>query len=96
MNTHNIIHRGYVPNIAVDMTVAALKHYKQYQRPVDSIILAPHMWEKFKAGILQLSPEKEDDINMTNQVEFKDCIVKRGSNMMIKSMIVTLKERVLA
>lgn len=96
MNTHNIIHKGYVKNIAIDMTVAALKHYDRYKRPVDCITLSPAMWDKFKSGILQLSPEKEDDINMANQVEFKNCTIKRGSRFMIKSMIVTLKQRVLA
>jgi len=83
------------PNLAIDMVRSCLAHYKHFKRPVESITLSPSMWKVFKEGLIRLDAEKEDDINMSDWVSFKDCKVKKGSALMIKSMIVTLKERVL-
>lgn len=90
-----IIHKGYKANVAIDMVKAALAHYKQYERPVGVILLDKRLWGIFKRGMIELNPEKEDDLTQSKEVEFKDCIVKQGSMFMTKSMIVELKKRVL-
>ena len=82
-------------NLAIDMVRACLAHYKHFKRPVESITLSPSMWRTFKDGLIRMDPEKEDDINMTDWVSFKDCKVKKGSVFMIKSLTVQLKQRVL-
>ena len=44
----NIQHKGYKPNMSIDMVGAALAHYKKFNRPVDLIELHPTKWEEFK------------------------------------------------
>jgi hypothetical protein len=83
------------PNMAIGMVHSCLEHYKHFKRPVESITLSPKMWRMFQDGLIRMDPEKEDDINMTDWVSFKDCKVKKGSVFMIKSLTVQLKTRVL-
>ena len=90
-----IINKGYKANIAIDMVKACLLHYAKWERPIEAIILSPKMWDEFTKGLCQLEPEKEDDIKFAGEVEFKNCNVKKGSEFMIKSLTVTLKQRIL-
>ncbi len=83
------------PNLAIDMVRSCLAHYKHFKRPVESVTLSPKLWRMFQDGLIRMDPEKEDDINMTDWVSFKDCKVKKGSVFMTKTLTVQLKQRVL-
>ncbi len=89
-----IINKGYKPNMTMDMVKACLLHYKQFNRPVEIIELKPDKWDEFKRGILELKPEFEEDLNHFNECQFKNVTVKKGSQFMAKSLMVTLKELV--
>ena len=91
----NIQHKGYKPNLSIDMVGAALAHYKKFNRPVDVIELHPTKWEEFKKGILERKPEWEADINHFNEVMFKNCKVKKGSEFIINSMVVYHRELII-
>ncbi len=86
-----ITHRRYKKNVAIDMVAACLKHYKQFNRPVEEIQLSNRLWGVFRDGILELKPELQADIDHHNEVSFKNCKVKKASVFMIKDMHVELK-----
>lgn len=90
-----IINKGYRPNLAIDMVTASLAHYARFNRPVENVVLHPLMWEMFKYGLLELHPEIEENIEHFNEVSFKNCNVKKGSELMVKKMYVELKELVI-
>jgi len=82
-------------NLAIDMVKAALNHYARFERPVQDIVLSQRLWNQFVKGMIEKDPEKEYDLLMTDEIVFKNCTVKKGSTFMLKSMYVTLKQRVL-
>ena len=74
-------------NIAIDMVMACLRHYKVYSRQVDTITLSPSTFEEFKSGMAERMP----DVEITDAVDFNDCKIRKGSRFMIKSLTCTLK-----
>ena len=64
-------------------------------RPVETIELHPRKWDEFKTGMLERFPEIEADINHFNEVSFKNCNVKKGSSLMINSMVVYHRELII-
>jgi hypothetical protein len=90
-----IINKGYKPNMTMSMICACIAHYKQYERPIECITLHPNKWDEFKRGMLEKFPEREDDFNHFEYASFHNLDVKKGSQFMVKSLEVTLKERVL-
>lgn len=90
MSLH-ITHKRYKKNVAIDMVAACLRHYNQFERPVEEIQLSSRLWGVFRDGILEMKPEMQPDIDHFNEVSFKNCKVKKASMFMIKDMHVELK-----
>lgn len=98
----------FKPNLAIDMVRAAITHYRQYDRPIESIELNKRLWEMWVGGILEHKPELEDDLLHFQKMDFKMMFkdkktgkdvgvymeVRKGSDFMIKQMSVNLREKV--
>lgn len=83
--------KKYKPNVAIDMVSACLAHYKKFNRPVETITLSQGLFEKWKSGMLERKP----DLEIHDQMDFRDVTVRKGSIFMFKDMDVKLKKLVL-
>ena len=83
----NKTEKKFKPNIAINMVAAALDHYKKFNRPVKEIILNEALFIKWKQGML----ERDETLEIDEQMDFKNCSVKKGSKLMTKNMEVILK-----
>jgi hypothetical protein len=70
------------PNVAIDMVLACIKHYKRYGRKVRAITLSDRYFHILKNGLL----ERDETLLIEDKVEFKDVTIFQGSTLMIKPL----------
>ncbi len=80
----------YRPNIAIDMVLNCIRHYKRFEKPLKEIILDHALFHKWREGML----ERDETLEIIDRMEFKDVTIKRGSKFMSEPLIVTFKDLV--
>lgn len=85
-----------VGNIAVDMIIACLAHYRKFHKRVEFINLSANFWNEFRKWMGKNAPEKEfTDDGIAFNHGGKDVIIRKGHRFMTKNLEVQLhKEKI--
>ena len=78
-------------NPVADTILAAINHYKKYERYIDTIELEKVRWEIFKNWVMSFDSELE----IRDEVQFQDIRVKLGGKFQLEPMKITLKKSLL-
>jgi len=78
-------------NPVADTILAAVNHYKKYERYIDTIELEKVRWEIFKNWVMSFDSQLE----IRDEVHWQDLKVKLASRLQIEPMKITLKKSLL-
>lgn len=80
-------------NPVADTISAAKAHYAKYNRYIKEVHLDKVRWEIFKVHMQRILDGQ--DIEIRDEIHFRDMIVKKGSKFMLKPYEFILKESTL-
>lgn len=84
--------KKFKPNVAIDMVAACIAHYKKFNRNVKTITLNEALFYKWKQGIIERNNVKElvDNLEIHDEMVFRNVTVKKGPSVMVKELEVEL------